>query len=260
MIGLFGGTFDPVHFGHLRTALEVQEALGLREVRLLPLNVAVHRAQPAATGALRLRMLQAAVAQTPALVADNRELCRPGRSYTVDTLSEFRAALGPDVPLCLLIGGDAFNAFFEWHRPRDILGLAHLAVMHRPGSPQPRDAALRAELEHRRAEQAGDLQAAPAGRIWLQSVTQLDISSTRIRRAIASGRSARFLLPDPVLDMALAAGCYADAALLADSDTAGPETAGPETAGPETAGPEASGPDAAAPNSESPVQRGHNAA
>lgn len=208
MIGIFGGAFDPVHFGHLRTALEVQEALGLQEVRLLPLNVAVHRAQPAADGALRLRMLEAAVANAPGLLADDRELRRAGSSYTVDTLSDFRDELGADTPLCLLVGGDAFNAFFEWHRPRDILELAHLAVMRRPGSVQPRDAALRAELERRRAQSPADLHAAPAGRIWLQSVTQLDISSTRIRRAIAAGRSARFLLPYAVLEMALAAGCY----------------------------------------------------
>jgi nicotinate-nucleotide adenylyltransferase len=209
MIGLFGGAFDPVHFGHLRTALEVRETLALKEVRLLPLNVAVHRTQPAANGTLRLRMLEAAVAGVPGLVADARELQRPGASYTVDTLTEFRAELGPDVPMCLLVGGDAFNAFFEWHRPRDILALAHLAVMRRPGSVLPRDAALREALEQRRADTPADLQAVPAGRIWLQSVTQLDISSTRIRRAIAAGRSARFLLPDAVLNMALDAGCYA---------------------------------------------------
>lgn len=225
MIGLFGGAFDPVHFGHLRAALEVQEALGLQEVRLLPLNVAVHRTQPAADGALRLRMLRAAVADVPGLVADDRELQRPGGSYTVDTLTHFRAQLGPAMPLCLLVGGDAFNAFFEWHRPRDILGLAHLAVMRRPGSLLPRDAALRAELERRRAQHPADLQAAPGGRIWLQSVTQLDISSTRIRRAIAAGRSARFLLPDPVLEMALGAGCYAaPAAPATTSASADPES------------------------------------
>jgi nicotinate-nucleotide adenylyltransferase len=209
MIGLFGGAFDPIHFGHLRAALEVREALGLTEVRLLPLNVAVHREQPAADGALRLRMVQAAIAGVPGLVADDRELRRSGCSYTVDTLTDFRAELGPGAPLCLLVGGDAFNGFLEWHRPRDILTLAHIAVMRRPGSVLPRDAELREELERRRTERPADLHAAPAGRIWLQSVTQLDISSTRIRRALASGASPRFLLPDAVLDLAEAAGCYA---------------------------------------------------
>jgi nicotinate-nucleotide adenylyltransferase len=208
MIGLFGGAFDPIHFGHLRAALEVREALGLSEVRLLPLHVAVHREQPLAAAALRLRMVQAAVDGVPGLVADDRELKRPGGSYTVDTLASLRAELGADLPLCLLVGGDAFNGFLQWHRPLQILALAHLAVMRRPGSVLPRDAALRALLARHRAQRPEDLQAAPAGRIWTQAVTQLDISSTRIRRAFADGKSPRFLLPDAVLDLAEAAGCY----------------------------------------------------
>jgi nicotinate-nucleotide adenylyltransferase len=233
MIGIFGGAFDPVHFGHLRAALEVREALGLDEVRLLPLSVAVHREQPAADGALRLRMLEAAVARAPGLVADDRELRRSGGSYTVDTLTDMRAELGANPPLCLLVGGDAFNGFFEWHRPWDILNLAHLVVMRRPGSMLPRDPALRDELARRRTESRADLQAAPAGRIWLLSVTQLDISSTRIRRALARGDSPRFLLPDAVLDLAEAAGCYA-------AKQAPPTASGTE--------------------SDSSAQRGHNAA
>ncbi len=241
MIGIFGGAFDPVHAGHLRAALEVREALGLDAVHLLPLGVAVHRAQPHAEGALRLRMLQVAVDLAPGLVADDWELQRPGGSYTVDTLGHFRDQLGPNAPLCLLVGGDAFNGFFEWHRPRDILGLAHLAVIRRPGSVLPRDPDLRDELERRRAASPADLRAVPAGRIWLQSVTQLDICSTRIRRLIATGRSARFLLPDAVLDMALAAGCYA-----------GPQEPTPATApAPETR---------EETPSDTSTQRGHNAA
>jgi nicotinate-nucleotide adenylyltransferase len=245
MIGIFGGAFDPVHFGHLRIAVEVRETLGLEAVHLLPLNVAVHREQPAADGALRFRMLQAAVAKAPGLIADDRELKRPGGSYTVDTLTQFRAELGPAVPLCLLVGGDAFNGFFEWHRPRDILGLAHLAVMRRPGSVLPRDPDLREELERRRTASPADLQAAPAGRIWLQLVTQLDISSTRIRRTIAAGRSARFLLPDAVLDLALGAGCYAGQGrplAVPDATTSPAPTTGEETL------------------SDTSTQRGHNAA
>jgi nicotinate-nucleotide adenylyltransferase len=166
MIGIFGGTFDPIHFGHLRAALEIREALGLRELRLLPLNQAVHRAQPLADGALRLAMVRAAVDGEPGMVADDRELRRPGGSYSVDTLTEVRAEVGPDEPLCLLVGGDAFNTFFEWHRPRDILELAHLAVMQRPGSVLPRDPELREELERRRAQARGDLHAG-AGRAHL---------------------------------------------------------------------------------------------
>ncbi len=209
MIGILGGAFDPVHYGHLRIALEVREALRMDEVRLLPFNVAVHRAQPVADGGLRLAMLRTAVEDEPNMIADDRELRRAGGSYTVDTLSEIREEVGPERPLCLLVGGDAFNAFFEWHRARDILGLAHLAVMRRPGSVLPRDPDLREELEHRQAQTTEELHAAPAGRICMQSVTQLDISSTRIRRTIHGGQSPRFLLPDAVLELATAAGCYA---------------------------------------------------
>lgn len=211
MIGIFGGAFDPIHYGHLRAALEVREALSMDALRLLPLNVAVHRAQPLAGNDLRLDMVRAAVEGEPGMIADDRELRRAGGSYTVDTLTDIRSEIGQERPLCLLVGGDAFNAFFEWHRPRDILELAHLAVMRRPGSPLPRDPQLREALEHRQAQAPEDLHAVPAGRIWLQAVTQLDISSTRIRRAIGVGQSARFLLPDAVLDMATAAGCYAGA-------------------------------------------------
>jgi nicotinate-nucleotide adenylyltransferase len=134
MIGVLGGTFDPIHFGHLRPALDCLQALALEEVRLIPLNVAVHRPQPVASSALRLAMLEAAIAGQPGFVADPRELERPGGSYTYDTLISLRAELGDAEPLCLLIGADAFAGFLDWHRPADILDLAHLVVMRRPAS------------------------------------------------------------------------------------------------------------------------------
>lgn len=208
MIGLFGGTFDPVHFGHLRVALDCQQALGLDELRLLPLRVAVHRPQPVASAAHRLAMLEAAVAGEPHLRVDDRELGRDGPSYTVETLESLRAELGGERPLCVLIGADAFNGFMDWHRPRDILGLAHVVVMQRPGAPTSRDVELRDEVHRRRADAPAELRQTPAGRIWFQTVTQLDISSTRIRRMLAAGLSPRYLLPDAVLDLARHAGCY----------------------------------------------------
>jgi nicotinate-nucleotide adenylyltransferase len=210
-------------------------------------------------------MLEVALANAPGFVADDRELQRSGGSYTVDTLTGLREELGPDLPLCLLVGGDAFNSFFEWHRPRDILRLAHLAVMRRPGSVLPRDPLLREELERRRARQPADLKAVPAGRIWLQAVTQLDISSTRIRRAIADGKSPRFLLPDAVLDVALASGCYAARPRPASREDPAPEPVPPAT-GLQANGPTASGPTDHAPTTreatetETPAQRGHDAA
>ena len=217
MIGVFGGTFDPIHFGHLRPALDVVQSLGLAELRLLPLKVAVHRPQPLASAALRLQMTRLAVNGQPGFVVDDRELTRDGPSYTVDTLASLREEVGADAPLCLLIGGDAFAGFLDWHRPRAILGLAHLVVMQRPGAPTVRDQALRDEIGRRRVDDPGALRQAPAGRIYFQTVTQLDISSTRIRRMFAAGRSPRFLLPDAVLELLDREQCYGPA-LAAASD------------------------------------------
>ncbi len=208
MIGLLGGTFDPVHYGHLRSALDVFELLMLDELRLIPLNQAVHRAQPQAPAAARLAMVQAAVADQPGLIVDDREIERDGPSRTYDTLVSLRAELGLRVPLCLLIGADAFSGFLDWHRPLDILDLTHLVVMQRPEAALPRDINLRTQLQERRTDQLADLRAAPGGRIWVQSVTQLAISATAIRHQIATGRSARFLLPDAVLEMIHAQQLY----------------------------------------------------
>jgi nicotinate-nucleotide adenylyltransferase len=188
-----------VHFGHLRVALDVVEALGLERVHLVPLNVAVHREQPQAAGALRLAMLQVAVADEPRLVADGRELERAGGSYSVDTLRSFRAEFGPRRPLCLLLGGDAFNGFLGWHQPHEIAALAHLVVMQRPGYRLPEDPALQALVAQRRAATVADLAAAPAGRILFQPVTQLAVSASDIRARVAQGRSARYLTPAAVL-------------------------------------------------------------
>jgi nicotinate-nucleotide adenylyltransferase len=209
MIGVFGGTFDPIHYGHLRAALDVHHALALRELRFLPLNVAVHREQPRASAAQRRAMVEAGIAGEPGFRVDDRELMRPGRSYSIDTLISLRDELGDKRPICLLVGGDAFNGFFDWHRPRDILELAHLVVMQRPGAPIQRDARLRTEVERRRATRRDELEGRAAGRIWFESVTQLDISSTRIRRMLALGRSPRYLLPDAVIRIARDCGCYA---------------------------------------------------
>lgn len=207
MIGILGGTFDPIHFGHLRTALDVMQATGLREVRFMPLHRAVHRDQPETAGALRLRMVQAAIAQQPGFVADDRELQRQGDSYTVDTLASLHGEF-PEQPLCLLLGMDAFDGFAAWHRPEEILRLAHLIVMHRPGQAQPADPRVREMLEARRCAGSDGLGATPAGRIWLQSVTQLDISSTRIRALVTAGASPRYLLPEAVLRIIEAHGLY----------------------------------------------------
>lgn len=209
MIGLFGGTFDPVHFGHLRVALDVVQHLRLEELRLLPLAGAVHRRQPTASATQRMAMLEAAIREEPCLIADDRELRRGGPSYTVDTLQSFREELGAEVSICLLVGADAFEGLPDWHRPLDILELAHLVVMQRPGAATARDPWLRDQVRQRRIADPAALRAQAGGHIYFQTVTQLDISATRIRRLIAQGMSPRYLLPDAVLAMALANSCYA---------------------------------------------------
>ncbi len=199
MLGLLGGTFDPVHCGHLRTALDVVEALDLPELRLVPLRHAVHRPQPQAPAVLRLAMLRAAVADEPRLVVDDRELRRDAPSYTVHTLESLRAERGPAEPICLLVGDDAYAEFLTWHRPDDILRLAHLVVMQRPGAGVPDDPALAAFTSPRRVERATELHGVPAGRILFLPVTQLGIAATDLRARLRAGRSVRWLVPDAVL-------------------------------------------------------------
>lgn len=209
MLGILGGTFDPIHHGHLRTALDVAEAVGLDEVRLIPLRHAVHRDQPETPAALRLAMVQAAIAGEPRFVADDREIRRDAPSYTLHTLESLRAERGGAEPICVLIGGDAFAEFLTWYRPHDILGLAHLIVMQRPGAEATGDAALRTLVDRHRAASAAELRARPGGRILFQPVTQLDISATDIRARLGAGRSARYLVPDAVLELIRREGLYA---------------------------------------------------
>ncbi|PKM45740.1 MAG: nicotinic acid mononucleotide adenylyltransferase [Gammaproteobacteria bacterium HGW-Gammaproteobacteria-1] len=197
-IGILGGTFDPVHFGHLRPALELLETLGLAEVRLIPCGQPPHRSPPRAAAAARLAMLELALAGQPGLRVDTRELERPGPSYMVDTLASLRAELGP-TPLCLLLGTDALLGLPGWHRWQELVQLAHLVVMHRPGwelsaAPAP----LAQLLAAQRVQDPAALTAQPAGAILFQPVTQLEISATAIRAMIAAGHSPRYLLPEAV--------------------------------------------------------------
>lgn len=203
-IGIFGGTFDPIHFGHLRLAEEMAEALCLASVRFIPAGTPPHRTRPRTDAHLRLEMVRLAIAGNPHFVLDDREVGLPRLSYTVETLTSLRAEVGPDQPLCLLLGADAFLGLTSWHRWQDLFTLAHIAVAHRPGFPQStwKDAmpeALRAELERRMAH-AQDLTSCAAGLIVTRPITALDISATHIRDTLRAARSPRYLLPNAVLD------------------------------------------------------------
>ncbi|MCB2264212.1 MAG: nicotinate-nucleotide adenylyltransferase [Candidatus Thiosymbion ectosymbiont of Robbea hypermnestra] len=208
MIGVFGGTFDPIHFGHLRPALELLQGLPLREIRFVPLRTAVHRTQPVATAAQRLAMVRAAVAGQPGFVADDRELRRTGDSYSYDTLASLRAELGPRLPICLLTGRDAFAELPTWYRWRDIADLAHWVVMRRPGADAATDPELRHWMAPRLATDPAVLPRTPGGRVLFRDVTQLDISATAIRARIALGLSPGFLLPEGVLAFIEREGLY----------------------------------------------------
>lgn len=204
-LGILGGTFDPVHVAHLRLAHEAWEGLDLSQVRLVPNAVPPHRALPGTPGAHRLAMLRLAVAGHPGLAVDDRELLRPAPSYTIDTLESLRREAGGGIPLCLILGADAFVLLETWHRWQALFGLAHLVVAHRPGYP-PADwsahmgEALGRELAMRATQDPADLKRAPAGRICAFPVTQLDVSATRLRAMLAAGRPPRYLIPDSVLD------------------------------------------------------------
>jgi len=193
MLGILGGTFDPIHFGHLRPALEVFEALGLDELRFIPLRDPPHRERPGATPEQRLAMVELAVAGQPGFRVDDQELNREGKSFTLYTLRALREERGGDEPICLLLGTDAYTQFATWHRPEEIMELAHLVVMQRPVEP------IEAHYPQRMAENADELHASPGGRILFQPVTQIAISSTEIRALIREDRSPRWLLPDRVL-------------------------------------------------------------
>ena len=206
-IGLFGGTFDPIHYGHLRTAFELWQLLRLAEVRFLPAGNPPHREKPLAAAELRVRMVRAAVSGQPAFTVDERETRRTGVSYSVDTLAELRAE-NPDRSLCLLLGMDAFLGLPHWHRWHELLDLAHIVVAHRPGWKAPTMGPLGEVMVDHGTGAIRDLHEQTAGRIYVHAVTQLEISSTELRQLIVSGRDPCYLVPDEVRQILLETGCY----------------------------------------------------
>lgn len=201
MIGVFGGTFDPVHFGHLRTALEIKESLELAQVRLVPCRRPPHREIPAATAEQRLIMLRTAVQNEPAITIDPQELQREGPSYSVDTLVTIRQETGERTPICLIVGIDAFAGLNTWHRWRTLFDLAHIVVMQRAGVAPVLPDALTELIAEKTTHTVSTLHSNPSGLVLFQEAIQLDISATRIRGLIRAGRNPRWLLPDSVLQL-----------------------------------------------------------
>jgi len=202
-IGILGGTFDPIHFGHLRLAQEVADQLRLAEVRFIPSGTPPHRAAPATAAADRLAMVRLAVAGNALFTVDPRESASAAPGYTVDTLTALRTEVGAAQSLVLILGADAFLDLATWSRWHQLFGLAHIAVAYRPGfpvdtwqsrMPQPLAAEYNARLMH----QPFSVHVSPAGGIVVVPIAELNISATMIRESLRRGRNPRYLLPESI--------------------------------------------------------------
>ncbi len=207
LLGIFGGTFDPVHCGHLRAMLELQETLGLDQLRVMPCGIPAHRPPPAANAAARVAMLEAALADFPGAEIDRRELEREGVSYTVDTLVAMSEEF-PGSSLCLLLGQDAFLGLPGWHRWTELFDLAHIAVARRPGGSLLMPPPLAEAVRGRRCDAPAELRDAAAGRVIFCETSQLEISSSWLRAQAAADRSLRWLVPASVEAIIEAEGLY----------------------------------------------------
>lgn len=206
-IGVFGGTFDPIHYGHLRSAFEMLQALCFDEVRFVPCGDPPHRGVTFASAEQRLELVRLAVSAQEGFTVDDRELRRDGPSYTIDTLFELREEFS-ERSLGLIVGMDAFLGLPGWHRWDEILATAHIVVAHRPGWKAPDIGVLGDLIAERGTHRIEDLHDDTHGRIHIHAVTQLEIASTEIRELVAAGRDPRFLMPDAVRDHIIDTGLY----------------------------------------------------
>ncbi|HET6633061.1 MAG TPA: nicotinate-nucleotide adenylyltransferase [Rhodanobacteraceae bacterium] len=201
-LAILGGTFDPVHLGHLRAAWEAAAQLGA-EVRLLPARTPPHRPQPVASPAQRVALLRASLAGQGRLTLDLSELQRDGPSYMVDTLAGLRREIGAERPLVLLVGNDAFAGLATWHRWRELFAHAHLGVLTRPGENAAWPQVLADECSARRRDDLGSLRSVPSGCVFELHITALDISASAIRALLARGELPHYLMAEAALEPAL---------------------------------------------------------
>jgi nicotinate-nucleotide adenylyltransferase len=210
-IGVLGGTFDPIHFGHLRLAQELADAVSLDEVLFIPAATPPHRQQPATSAQERAGMVALAIQGNPRFRLDMRELLREGASYTIDTLQALRLELGEEVSISLLLGSDAFLGLPGWHHWQELLDLAHIVVAYRPNAPLEKEkmpTKLQALCSERLTEDPSTIATSRAGYIFMQHITALDISATAIREGIRGGATPRYLVPDNVIDHIREHGLY----------------------------------------------------
>lgn len=197
LIGIFGGAFDPIHLGHLRAAIEVTEKFGLQSLHFVPCQRPVHKVPTIASPLDRLAMLELAVDGMKNFQVDRREVDRESPSYMIETLQSFRLQYGKKMPLALILGWDALIHFTTWRDWEAIFSLAHLIIVSR-GQKTSLSKDLDAQLAVRSSKDAQTMTATPAGSVFYQRITRLDITSTKLRRLIANQRSARYLVPDGV--------------------------------------------------------------
>ncbi|MDP6197645.1 MAG: nicotinate-nucleotide adenylyltransferase [Porticoccaceae bacterium] len=199
-VALFGGTFNPIHNGHLRIATELTEVLQVEHIRIIPCAFPPHRVEPQASAGQRLAMLQAATVNQPRLVADDIELHRSTPSFSIDTVALVREQMTPQQPLFFCIGMDALNSINTWQRWEELLHHCHIVVSSRPGVEAPKSGPVADWVEEYRCDDLRLVQKKPAGNIYFCDLTMLEISSTDIRNKIARGDSINFLTPDAVVE------------------------------------------------------------
>ena len=200
LVGIFGGTFDPIHYGHLRIAEEIVETVGLQKMYFVPAGIPRLRHSPVASPQHRVEIVRLAIQKNPDFVLDEREIYRDSVSYSIDTAREFKQEFGEEVRLCLVLGADAFIKLSEWNNWKELFNLCHFLVSTRPGYTltiikELLSKELREECSQRWVSNTESLKKNASGLIFIASTTMLDISATTIRAHIAVGRSVRHLVP-----------------------------------------------------------------
>ncbi len=205
LLTIFGGTFDPIHNGHLRLSLSVTDELELDEIFLMPAKVPPHRPAPDTSIEKRIEMLEIATKICPKLKIDLRELKREGPSYTIDTLKQMREELGNEQPIAIVIGMDSFLQFNKWHKWQEIIKLCHIIIAPRPNFSFEIDNKDINDLYNlHKTDNILDLKSSPAGSIYiLKNAQKLEVSATQIRELFCQGKSAQFLIPDLIFDYIL---------------------------------------------------------
>ena len=207
-LAILGGTFDPVHFGHLQSAIAVKELLAVPVVKLVPSFIPPHRGLPHSTAIERLSMLQLASHDNSGVVVDDREISRQGVSYTVDTLTSFRQEIGENASLYFVLGIDSYCTLNKWVRWQELTEIAHLIVLARPGCLPQVPSEVRVWQSKKLVNDVNCMRGKPGGEICHVELVQVDVSATEIREMIGSGVRPAGKMPESVIDFAFAHELY----------------------------------------------------